>query len=220
MNPVLERILNTRKVRVGDREVELGSEIPKGEGQFLWDLITSNRPARTLEIGCAFGVSSLFICDALSRVSDHFRHIIIDPFQHRDWHGAGVKSLEEAGFSDHIELIEKGSEIALPRLLGQGERFDFAFIDGWHTFDHALVDFFYINKLIDVDGIIVFDDARWKSVRRVVRHALTYPCYRLEAYWPMSFWTMFRFNRIRHVRCVAIRKVVEDDREQHWYADF
>jgi len=40
----------------------------------------------------------------------------------------------------------------------QGERIDFAFIDGAHTFDHVLVDFFYIDRMLNVGGIVAFDD--------------------------------------------------------------
>ena len=45
-------------------------------------------------------------------------------------------------------LIEKKSYEAMPELLKKGEEnYDFIFIDGWHTFDYTLVDFFYSDKL-------------------------------------------------------------------------
>lgn len=220
INQTLQRILETRTVSDGATEYKLGAEIPRGEGEFICDLITRNRPRKTLEIGCAFGISSLFICDALRRTESDFVHIIIDPFQHEDWHGIGVGNLEKAGFSGRYHLIEKRSEIALPELLDSGEKFDFAFIDGWHTFDQTLVDFFYLNKMLNTNGLIVFDDAKWRSVRRVVRHALTYPCYRLAGYWPKKLSNRLVLNPVGRARCVAIRKVLDDNRGQHWYVRF
>ena len=49
------------------------------------------------------------------------------------------------------------SYIALPKLLEKYKYnyFDFIFIDGFHTFDYTLVDFFFSNLLLKINGIIV-----------------------------------------------------------------
>ena len=78
-----------------------------------------------------------------------------------------------------IELREEGSEFALPQLLKEGAVLDFAFIDGWHTFDHVLVDFFYINRMLRVGGIVAFDDVDFPAIERVLKHVATYPCYEM-----------------------------------------
>jgi hypothetical protein len=57
-----------------------------------------------------------------------------------------------------IELHEAPSFQVLPKLQADGLRIDFAFIDGCHTFDYAMVDFFYIDKMLRVGGVVVFDD--------------------------------------------------------------
>ena len=54
----------------------------------------------------------------------------------------------------------------------------FAFIDGWHTFDYTFIDFFYIDRILDVGGVVVFDDTNdYLAVRKVVRYALTHRAY-------------------------------------------
>lgn len=154
------------------------TSIPTLEGEFLWDQIRKNHYCNTIEIGCALGISSLYICDALS-TSQQWSHTIIDPYQSTDWQSIGMQNLKNAGYIDHVRLIESLSEIALPRLLEEHNTFDFGFIDGWHTFDHTLVDFFYLNRIIRVGGMIVFDDVRYPSISRVVRYVSKYPNYEI-----------------------------------------
>jgi len=63
---------------------------------------------------------------------------------------------------------------ALPELLKNSEaKFDFIFIDGWHTFDYTLIDFFYADKLLKVGGIIIIDDALHKGVEKSVKYIST-----------------------------------------------
>jgi hypothetical protein len=50
-------------------------------------------------------------------------------------------------------------------------------VDGWHTFDHTLLDFFYINRMLNVNGVVVFDDADMPAVRKCVRYIASYPAY-------------------------------------------
>jgi len=151
--------------------------IPTLEGEFLRTSIQTHHYTTTIEIGCALGISSLYMCDALSGVAEA-SHTIIDPYQMTQWQGIGIKNLGNCGF-DFFTLIEKPSELALPELLQQERTFDFAFIDGWHTFDHTLLDFFYLNRLIRVGGMIVFDDVRYPAVSKVLRYVAHYPHYTL-----------------------------------------
>lgn len=128
----------------------------------------------------ASGASGLYICEALRDVGGK-KHIIIDPHQHfphgrglgTGWEGIGVANLERAGYSDMIEFHEEDSFVALPRLYEKGTRVEFAFIDGAHTFDYAFVGFFMVDKMLNVGGVIVFDDAHYPSVRKVCRYAAT-----------------------------------------------
>jgi hypothetical protein len=83
--------------------------------------------------------------------------IVIDPFQRTQWRGSGIKNIRDAEF---------GSDIVLPGLLDEGVTVDFAFVDGWHTFDQVPVEFYDINRLLRVGGVIAFDDANRRSINR------------------------------------------------------
>ena len=53
----------------------------------------------------------------------------------------------------------------------QGEAsFDFIFIDGWHTFDYTLVDFFYANLLLKINGFIIIDDVLHAGVKSCINY--------------------------------------------------
>jgi predicted O-methyltransferase YrrM len=135
----------------------------------LYSLVLANRPSVVIEIGMAFGVSSLAILAALQRAGTGGRLISIDPYQSKQFKGAGVAAVQRAGFKEMHRMLEEFDYIALPKLLGSGERTDFAFIDGWHTFDYTLLDFWYLDKMLDVGGIVGFDDCPLPAVDKTIQ---------------------------------------------------
>lgn len=151
----------------------LTSNIDKDEILFLQSIITQYKPKKTLEIGCAEGTSSLAICELIGKDG---QHTIIDPFQTTEWQSHGINNLKAAGF-ENFSLIEERSEIALPMLLKEGKTYDFIFVDGWHTFDHVMVEFFYINRMLPVGGVVVFDDTSLAGLNKLMRYISNYPNY-------------------------------------------
>ena len=180
LHPIIQQIY-----READERLKR-SAISEEEGRFLATIIAKRDIHRTLEIGCANGLSSLFICDALS-AKPNPHHVIIDPFQSTHWKSRGVAHLKTAGFN-FWELIEKKSDEALPALLAKGNRFDFVFIDGCHTFDNTLIDFFYAQRLLNVGGAIVFDDVSMEAVRHVIRYVFNYPNLEMAGFVPYGGW--------------------------------
>jgi predicted O-methyltransferase YrrM len=178
MNPVLAEIMATKRVATPDgSSVPLNYNISADEGAALQRLIRTVKPRVTLEIGCAYGISTLFICEALAEVGGE-RHIVIDPLQTDGWKGIGLFTAGRAGYRSLIEFHGESSHQALPRLEQAGRRVDLALIDGWHTFDYVLVDFFYVDRLLNVGGVVMFDDARfYPAIRKVARYVATHRRY-------------------------------------------
>ena len=164
-----DRILSTGFVEsdAGER-LPVRSSISAEEGHALQLLIRAAGCRTAVEIGLAYGISALFIGAALQNGSD-IHHYIIDPKQQEDWSGIGLTNLRRAGLDGPVEFSSDPSYAALPRLLERGVRVDFGFIDGFHVFDYALLDFFYVDLLLNVGGIVAFDDANWKSLRALRR---------------------------------------------------
>src|SRR5687768_10624915 len=108
---ILDKIHSTNRVQdVYGKEYVLNSNIDKEEGKFLENLILENGFKNSIEIGCAYGISSLYICGALQ--NSNSLHTIIDPFQAIEWNNIGVDQLRKAGVIN-FRLIEKCSEISL-----------------------------------------------------------------------------------------------------------
>jgi predicted O-methyltransferase YrrM len=254
-NPVLRRILSTHQVTDGTVVLNLNhpdtpgrdSHLHADEGLFLQRVIEALRPSVTLEVGMAYGISTLFLCEALKRSSgERAIHYALDPFQSTLWRGIGRSHVAEAGYDSMVRVIEERSEFALPELVRRGVRLDFALIDGWHTFDQVMVEFYYINRMLNVGGVVAFDDAARPAINRVIRYAINYDAYAVYGGQPFAAAVTWK-GRARRVlgstrlakrllrrdvlqpdwelgvrgTCIALQKVREDDgRTSGWYRDF
>jgi len=143
-------------------------------GRFIGDLCRAEHATATIEIGMAWGLSTLFLLEALAaNEAPPCSHLVSDPFQSSRWHGAALRSIREAGAAEMIEFYEEPSEIVLPRIVTNKRVFDFAFIDGNHRFDAVFVDMIFINRLLRPGGVMVLDDAWFDPVDLACRFAET-----------------------------------------------
>lgn len=240
MNAVLAEILRTQQVTDGVTLFPLHSHMSEVEGRIIAQAIQMTAPHTSLEIGFAYGISTLFACEAIVKNEISTQHIVIDPTVRWDcWHGIGLKNVARAGYGHVVRFIEEYSEIALPRLLSDGTRIQFAIIDGMHTFDHALVDFFYVNKLLDVGGIVVLDDTNMPSLKKLSAHIATYPAYKylfdnkpagnafsLRGSVRRSIAAIPGFSAFERPwdnpqpSCIAFQKVATDERNWDWHRPF
>jgi predicted O-methyltransferase YrrM len=235
MNAILSEILRSNQVLdAAGKPRPLTVNMNQAEGELIMRVFEAVKPDLSLEVGFAYGVSALFACSALDRNAKPARHIVIDPCQSTLFDGIGLLNLERAGYRRFVELIEEPSEIALPRLLQARTRVQAAIIDGWHTFDHALVDFFYVNKMLEPGGVVIFDDVNMPAIARLIGHVLTYPAYRVFDATPIArapnpFVALRRrlnggWPSPAHSRdnpsCIALRKTADDTRDWDWHRDF
>jgi predicted O-methyltransferase YrrM len=244
MNPILSRMLSAGTFESAGEQIALHSNMSLGEGELISGAFKFAKAARSLEVGCAYGVSALFACDALAEnaSADRPKHIIIDPFQSTQWRGLGMSNLIAAGYLDIVDLREERSEFALPALAAQGTQIDAAIVDGWHTLDHTLIDLFYVNRMLRTGGAIVLDDTNLPAINRILRYFLKYPAYRLGAVAgvPSSLSNYVADLVHRELQspfgglrpdwkeppaqalgtAVVLIKVGEDDRPWNWFADF
>jgi predicted O-methyltransferase YrrM len=155
--------------RTGDVIALSPHSIERDQGEALRELAVAESAEQTIEVGLALGMSALFLCQAV--LARGGSHVAIDPFQESSWRGAGLIVLEQAGVREHVEVIEEESQLALPRLVSEGRAFDLAFIDGDHRFESALLDLYFMTRLVRPEGLIVLDDMWMPSIRTAVAYA-------------------------------------------------
>jgi predicted O-methyltransferase YrrM len=135
----------------------------------LYRAVLNERPSEVVEVGMAYGATSLAILTALKTVGAGGRLTTIDPYQRKEWKGIGILNVERAGLGSYHTMIEDFDYLALPRLIEGGVEIDFAYVDGRHNFEYALLDFFYIDKMLRRGGVVGFNDCDWLPVRAVLR---------------------------------------------------
>jgi len=141
-------------------------------------LILTHKPCTTLETGVGCGVSALAICTALAALPGvDRRHFGIDPCQFVDHSGAALALLARYNLARLFSLCPGATHLEAPALLKNGVTLDFAFIDGWHTFDYALIDFFYIDKMLRPGGIVAFHDATMPAIKKCLNFIRTHRRY-------------------------------------------
>ncbi len=178
----LKKIYEERSATDLDGNVlQLHSEVSEAEAQVLADMVIAAKAKVTLETGLAFGVSALAICHALRSVNGNsFTHYGVDPNQLTEYGGTALASLQKEGLNSNFKLLEGPSHLMLPKLIEQGVILDCAFIDGWHTFDYTLIDFFLVDKMLKPGGYLAFHDMYGLSKQKVLRFILTHRKYQIE----------------------------------------
>jgi predicted O-methyltransferase YrrM len=124
------------------------------EGELIARLLRGREIGATLETGFAYGCSAAYILSATGAP-----HVAVDPYA-ASYGEIGLRNLAALGLAGRLELIRLPSDVALPRLVERGLRVDFAFIDGGHLFEQVFVDWYYVDKLLRLGGLVMFHD-RW-----------------------------------------------------------
>ncbi len=123
------------------------------------------RAARTLEVGSFEGLST---CYFLWRLSD-LRMTCVDTFEGSSGLPSGEREGLEDAFDRNVELVDASrvrklrgdSRRILLDLADEHARFDFVYVDGSHRGLDVLVDAALSWPLLEVGGVVVFDDYRW-----------------------------------------------------------
>lgn len=176
--------------------VALGAD----EGMALREWVTRERATQTIEIGLGYGISTLFICEALLATGDATaRHVSLDPHQETRFGNCGLQILDEAGVSDLVEYHAEESAIALPQFLREGREFDLAFVDGNHRFDGVFLDLVYLGRLVRPGGIVFVDDYQLPAVARAVSFFVVNLRWRFEEVSPaddLHQWAVLRTSAV------------------------
>lgn len=235
-----QRIIREKAVTdASGKRHDLHSHTSEAQCRFLQRFVSEQGVSTVLEIGMAYGISALFLCEALAGKYKP-KYIGMDPLQHV-WNDVGLLNLERAGF-DFVNFYREPSRDVLPRLLASGEKIDFAYIDATKVFDTNLVDVVYVHELLRVGGYLAFDDVGCRGMHRLVRYLTKWPslrvagvhgvyedgfkrrmAHRVIATLPRRLQRMFREDLVTTDKalgvnglCVVFQKISEDQRRFDW----
>jgi predicted O-methyltransferase YrrM len=150
----------------GPVELDKLTRISEPQGMWIYETCRRLKPKGSLEIGLAYGFSTIYILAAIDQTGAG-HHTALDPFQRSYWHGVGALQAKHFDMERSFEMLEEFSVTALASFATQKREFEFIYIDGNHRFDDALVDFTLAADVCPMGGHIVFDDTWMPSIQTV-----------------------------------------------------
>lgn len=250
MLSLLENIFTRKEIQSPSGEfIKLHSNTSKEQGIFLQEIFEKIKPEKSLEVGLAYGISSLFILEKhRAQGSSEKAHIIIEPYP---WGGVAEYNIDNEGLSYLADIRYHKSDVVLPQLYFEKHRIQFAYVDTTKLFDIVMQDVYFIDKILDVGGVLILDDCggSWSGIQKVARFIHTLPHYKFMAghaksnpskklklaEFAATFMTKcipyrrrifpyFNFLTDRSLNlnynCIAFKKISEDERDWKWDRPF
>lgn len=138
----------------------------------IWKKILAQfKIEKVLEIGCFEGKATTWLLQNISTIQQYH---VIDTFKGSK-NESGMRNMNLNNIYDYFKhniiewqdkvIIHKGeSQNILPTL---NNTFDFIYIDASHKADDVFVDGYWANKLLNKNGLIIFDDYEWKDIENL-----------------------------------------------------
>ena len=147
-------------------------------GKRTIDYQHTDKIKNVLEVGCFEGATTMFLCDNV--LKSECNYDLIDSFagsivnqqianenNDSDFYKGydGVEERLRHNISNHPNInfkIHKGiTQTVLPELYKSGNKYDLIFVDASHHSDDTFVDGYFCHKMLNRDGVIIFDDYGW-----------------------------------------------------------
>lgn len=165
MHDLIKQLRESQKAEsLFGEEVKFVEFIEPDQGMFLYNLIKDNKCNLIIELGLAMGTSALYMLQACA---DQGQGLVlsVDPFQHVAYKGVALRNIQRAGLEKQHLFMEERSEYMLPSFAKAGIKANLVFIDTSHLFDQTIVEAYYADKILQVGGIIAFDDTYMPAIR-------------------------------------------------------
>jgi predicted O-methyltransferase YrrM len=145
-----------------------------------WDnhlLHFRGKPIKILEIGVYKGEAMEKFAEVFLESNKDAEYYGIDTWEgspeyveidFKEIEKAALGRKEASSRKNNIHFIKKESVIALPELVIKNLMFDIIFIDASHTAKDVLYDSTLAVKLLNVGGIVIFDDYLWQKLEPII----------------------------------------------------
>jgi predicted O-methyltransferase YrrM len=151
------------KIKIKNQIINIKINFIDPERKFINKIINKYKLYNCLEIGLSHGIYAFYI---LSNKNVK-RLISIDSFQEKQWYN-GINFLTQFNLIDRHILYEDKPYVTFPKILNKYNKktFDLIFINSLDIFNYTIIDLFFCNLLLKVDGIIIINDALHKGVQQ------------------------------------------------------
>lgn len=203
---VLDQMYSQSSVYINSELIELDkiTRVSPEQGDLLYKIASEPNVNKSLEIGFAYGFSTVYILEALA-TKKNATHFAIDPFEHSCWKSVGLKIVEHLEYKN-FKWINDYSIHSLSRFIYNKSQFDLIFIDGNHRFDDILVDFYLSDQVLNEGGYLILDDMWMPSTQAVDRFILSNRSY-IKIEQPV-------------INAAVYKKISHDSRDWNHFVDF
>jgi hypothetical protein len=212
----INNFYKTRQIENKNGDTRVISDcISEMEARVILRLVKEEKPTNTLEVGLAHGISACVICLSKKDMNLNGMHFAVDPNQLTDFESIGLNNILDNNLLQTFTHLNGPSHLKIPELINSGVQINFAFIDGWHTFDYTLIDFFLVDKILNVGGVVAFHDGYGRSKQKVFRFIESHRKYKL-----LNDEMHFRDNNLYKTLKMFIWRIYKDPflifSKYHW----
>ena len=112
--------LGTIETGPGSERIEVKSNTAKEQGLFLQHIYDHVKPTKSLEVGLAYGISTLFILEKCRQYDGNNKcHVVIEPFS---WGDAAIHNIRKEGLENFIDIRNNLSDVVIPTMYLSNER--------------------------------------------------------------------------------------------------
>ena len=158
---VLEKVNLGAGSRSPDKRKTIGetariTSVKPKYGRLLYRIALHYKPACIIELGSAFGISTMYLALGNSQAS------VITVEGNPQVAGIAVEGYNYMGISN-ITMLQNSFDKVVPELSPIQEKSTLVFIDGNHTMEATLEYYGKFRANMSVPLILIFDDINWSS---------------------------------------------------------
>jgi predicted O-methyltransferase YrrM len=132
------------------------------KGRILNTIVRVMRSEKCLELGTAYGMSALFIIEALKSIGEASHLTTIERLK---FQFLLASKMLNTRYGDHVSCHLGLTEEVLPNLVKSLSKIDFMFHDAAHTKEHYIRDFNLVLPILVPGSVVLIDDIRWDAGR-------------------------------------------------------
>ena len=141
------------------------------KGRILNTVIRIMRCENCLELGTAYGMSALFILEALNSIGKSGHLTTIEGL---DLQFSLASKMLNTRYGDRVSCHLGMTQEILPKLVKSIGKIDFMFHDAAHGKEHYIRDFTNVFSILLPGSVIIFDDIRWYNPRFSAKNTRCY----------------------------------------------